>query len=441
MNAFHDRRDYMARIPGRLDPHPLDITVSTTSNRTSIRRPARPTSSTTTTAYPSPTRTAGSKMRQPGDAGLGRRAERADARRARRPDARRLVEQLTASTTSRGPSVPFKRGGRLFLHAQQRSAEPAGALRAGRDRRRRRGCCSIRTGSATRRHHCAHRRSSRARTARCVAYGAVDERQRSPGDPRPRRRVGATAWIACDWAKFAAIAWTTDGSGFYYTRFPAARRRWPPGDENYFNRSASIAWATAVERPAGLRACPISGKSSSTSRSRDDDRWVVITAFQGSSDKSEVYLLDRARPETTSRAPLFTGSDVRVHVHRARPTGGCSSGRTAARPCGRIVAVDPEAPSRGPAEVVGEQRRQAVRGASIAGESLVAVVPAQRQRSAPRCSISTDAPQGEIASAVGRLVSGLDGQPGQIASCSIGFTVVHAPARPVIAIDLAKQTR
>ena len=41
----------------------------------------------------------------------------------------------------------------------------------------------------------------------------------------------------------------------------------------------------------------------------DDDRWVVITAFQGSSDRSEIYLIDRQAPGVKP-FPVFTGFDA-----------------------------------------------------------------------------------------------------------------------------------
>ena len=94
-----------------------------------------------------------------------------------------------------------------------------------------------------------------------------------------------------DWAKFTSIAWTKDGSGFYYTRFPAPGTV-APGDENYFNKPITIDSARQArdrlvfERP-DQREIVFEVAISA------DDRWVVLTSSQGSSDKCEVHLLDR----------------------------------------------------------------------------------------------------------------------------------------------------
>jgi prolyl oligopeptidase len=156
------------------------------------------------------------------------------------------------------------------------------------------------------------------------------------------------------WAKFVSIAWEKDGGGFYYTRFPQPGTV-PEGDENYFNRvyhhrlGDPQALDTMVfEKPAERET--VFGVEIS-----DDDRWVVITAFQGSSDKSEVYLLDRRAPrrEPGKPFPLFTGFVSAYSFIEG--VGGRLFFRTdAGAPRGKIVSVDPSAPEAAPAEVVTE---------------------------------------------------------------------------------------
>jgi hypothetical protein len=52
--------------------------------------------------------------------------------------------------------------------------------------------------------------------------------------PARRRRSGSFL-DRLEWVKFASIAWTRDGSGFYYLRFPEPGSV-PPEDEHYFGR-------------------------------------------------------------------------------------------------------------------------------------------------------------------------------------------------------------
>jgi prolyl oligopeptidase len=155
------------------------------------------------------------------------------------------------------------------------------------------------------------------------------------------------------WVKFASIAWTKDGRGFYYTRFPPPGTV-PAGDENYFNKvyyhrlgdpqsSDTLSFDRPDEREAVFEVA-IS----------HDDRWFVVTAFQGASDKSEVYVIDRQGPDAKPR-PLFTGfrsAYLFVESHDGRLYF-----RTDDRaPLGRIIAVDPTADPPQTAEVVSEQR-------------------------------------------------------------------------------------
>lgn len=101
------------------------------------------------------------------------------------------------------------------------------------------------------------------------------------------------------WAKFTAVTWTPDNKGFYYTRFPEPGTV-PRGDENYFGKvyyhrlgDPQKSDALVFERPDAKEVHPVAQITL-------DGRWLVLTTFKGSSDKSEVHVLDRtakdARP-------------------------------------------------------------------------------------------------------------------------------------------------
>src|SRR5262249_18933554 len=154
------------------------------------------------------------------------------------------------------------------------------------------------------------------------------------------------------WVKFASIAWVKDGSGFYYTRFPEPGSV-PAGDENYFNRVCyhrlgdPQALDTLVHHAPGQRET-VFGVAVT-----DEGRWVVITAFQGSSDKSEVYLIDRRAPGARA-IPLFTGF-VASYGFVGGDGGRLFFQTDDSAPRGRIVAVDPEAAGPRPVELVPER--------------------------------------------------------------------------------------
>jgi prolyl oligopeptidase len=106
------------------------------------------------------------------------------------------------------------------------------------------------------------------------------------------------------WAKFTSIAWLPDASGFYYTRYPEPRSV-PRGDEHYYGRvylhRLGVEQSQDLliyERPDDREIVPAAAVS-------DDGRWVVVTAFKGSSDRSEVYVGEAGG--AGALRPLFTG--------------------------------------------------------------------------------------------------------------------------------------
>src|SRR3954471_20778527 len=102
------------------------------------------------------------------------------------------------------------------------------------------------------------------------------------------------------WVKFASVAWVKDGSGFYYTRFPEPGTV-AAGDENYFNKVYYHRLGDDQSLDRLIFEKPAERETVFGVEVSDDDRWVVITAFQGSSDRSEVYVIDR---HSTADAPV-----------------------------------------------------------------------------------------------------------------------------------------
>jgi prolyl oligopeptidase len=91
--------------------------------------------------------------------------------------------------------------------------------------------------------------------------------------------------------RFASVAWKKDNSAFYYSRHPK-KGDVPPGEEVYH---VKIFYHTMGTDPAkdplifgeGRKAQDIPG----VQLADDDDRWLLITVFQGWA-KSEMYLQD-----------------------------------------------------------------------------------------------------------------------------------------------------
>jgi prolyl oligopeptidase len=218
------------------------------------------------------------------------------------------------------------------------------------------------------------------------------------------------------WAKFVSIAWEKDSGGFYYTRFPQPGTV-PEGDENYFNQVYHHRLGDAQSLDTLVFEKPSERETVFSVEISDDDRWVVITAFQGSSDKSEVYLLDRSAPGGTP-SPLFTGfASAYAFVEGAAGRLLFRTDAGAAR--GRIISVDPSAPTAAPVEVIAESADK-LSSAFVVNHTIVA---SYLQNASDRLRLFdlSGEPAGDVRlPAIGSL-TGISGRP-EDDEMFVGFT-------------------
>jgi prolyl oligopeptidase len=178
-----------------------------------------------------------------------------------------------------------------------------------------------------------------------VAYGVSDDGNeesvlrvrdvatgRDLGDEIPRTR-------AC------SLAWTPDGRGFYYTRYPAPGEV-PSGEEAYHR---AVFHHRLGEAPALDRKIFGAGRDRTDWPGVDlspDGRWLVITVEQGWS-KSEVYLLDTqvAAGATDRPVAVAVGEEAKFQVVEALDDR-LYLFTTSGAPRGRLFRVDPRQPAR-----------------------------------------------------------------------------------------------
>ena len=224
------------------------------------------------------------------------------------------------------------------------------------------------------------------------------------------------------WVKFASIAWVNDSSGFYYTRFPEPGTV-PPGDENYFNKVYyhrlgddqsldRLIFEKSHERET------VFGVEVS-----DDDRWLVITAFKGSSDRSEVYAIDRHSNASTP-VPLFTGfSAAYAFIESADDRLLFRTDERAPR--GRIISLDPRLPQRAPEQVVAESDDK-LSSAAVIHRTIVAAYMHNASDALRMFTLSGE-PAGELNLPEIGSLTGVTGRP-QDAEMFFGFTSFVHPA-------------
>jgi prolyl oligopeptidase len=168
----------------------------------------------------------------------------------------------------------------------------------------------------------------------------------------------------------ASLAWLPDGSGFYYTRYPAPGE--VPVDEEQYHRAIHFhplggdpAADPLVLRPARKEYWP--GVSISP-----DGRWLLVSV-ERTFDQTDVYLGDRHAPGGSVVAPAL------LPVAEGLPasfSGEVAHGRLFLRtdvdaPTYRLYEVDPEQPERGRwRELVPPREEAVLDGFAVAGSRL-----------------------------------------------------------------------
>lgn len=94
------------------------------------------------------------------------------------------------------------------------------------------------------------------------------------------------------WMKFSNLAWAKDGSGFYYSRFPAPAegQAFQQLNENqavYFHRIGTPQSADTL-----VYSTPDTPRRGHFAQVTDDGAWLVITTSEGTDDRYEITLLD-----------------------------------------------------------------------------------------------------------------------------------------------------
>jgi prolyl oligopeptidase len=225
------------------------------------------------------------------------------------------------------------------------------------------------------------------------------------------------------WVKFASIAWLKDSRGFYYTRFPEPGAV-PPGDENYFNKVYYHRLGDEQSRDQLIFERPAERETVFGVDVSDDDRWVVITAFQGSSDRSEVYVIDRTSNEPTP-VPLFTGFSA-AYAFIETAGNGLLFRTDDDAPRGRIVWISPL--NRGqlaPLAIVPEDTDKLSTAAVIHG-TLVGVYMHNASSQLRLFALSGDS-IGDLPLPTIGSITGISGRP-QDEEMFFGFTSFMHPA-------------
>ncbi|HKX92946.1 MAG TPA: prolyl oligopeptidase family serine peptidase [Sphingomicrobium sp.] len=171
------------------------------------------------------------------------------------------------------------------------------------------------------------------------------------------------------WLKYTGyVAWAKDGSGFYYSRYPAPAEGATFQNATLDHRVYFHKLGTPQSADRRVYATPADPKLSHYAQVTDDGRWLVIsTSLAG--DENDVHVIDLRRPDAPSIA-LFTGLKNQWNfVGNEGSRFYFSTDKDA--PLKRVVAADISRPRAAPATVIPEAK-QALDDVDFVGGKLIA---------------------------------------------------------------------
>ncbi len=173
-----------------------------------------------------------------------------------------------------------------------------------------------------------------------------------------------------EWVKFSSLAWAADSSGFYYSRFPATEE----GEEfQSLNKNQKIyfhAAGTAQDADKLVYERPDHPDWLLIPQISDDGRFLVIYSQTGSGG-NQMAFLDLTVKDAQA---IFVTENFENEFGFVGNVGDKLIFRTNLdAPRGRLVAVDSNNPARDNWQELVPETEAVLRGASMVGNSLIAV--------------------------------------------------------------------
>ena len=233
--------------------------------------------------------------------------------------------------------------------------------------------------------------------------------------------------------KFWSLSWAPDGSGVYYSRYPARTDDAGRGDDQaqpvvHFHKSGTPQSADRAIYQVTDHPRRVPGASVS-----DDGRWLFVSLFDGYRANG-VDVIDLRDPAAPARR-LFGAWDARYDIIGSEGDTAYVQ-TTNAAPRGRIIAVDLKDPTPARWRELVPQEDIALDGANFVGGKIIATY-VKDARGIARIFDRNGAPLGEVASPVLGTIGGFGGN-GKDTETFFAYTDYLTPGR-VLRLDIGTQ--
>ena len=229
--------------------------------------------------------------------------------------------------------------------------------------------------------------------------------------------------------KFWQMSWAADGSGVYYSRYPA--RADGRGDDGgrpaiYFHRLGE-----PQERDALVYAVTDHPTRAPSADITDDGKLLVISIYEDTR-RDGVVLKDISKPDGRI-TKLFTGFDAN-YVYLGNDADSLFFMTTAGAPNWRVLAVDRAAPSAASARTIVPEATAAIESADIAGDRVL-VSYVQDARNVVKLFERDGRPVGDVRLPGSGSAGNFEAKSGQ-AEVFFSFSDYLAPTR-ILRLDAA----
>jgi prolyl oligopeptidase len=181
--------------------------------------------------------------------------------------------------------------------------------------------------------------------------------------------TGKTIGDEVKWVKFSGLSWKADGSGFFYSRFPAPEK---DGTFQSLNVNQAVYFhkiGTVQAQDKLIYATPDKPKLGHSAQVTDDGQYLLVTTSSGTDDRYELHV---GRIE--GEKPIRMKSLVKGLDHDWQLAGSSGSRfiflTNKNAPRGRLVAMDATRPSAPLKELVAESKATMI-GASQVGDKVI----------------------------------------------------------------------
>lgn len=182
-------------------------------------------------------------------------------------------------------------------------------------------------------------------------------------------RTGKDLADEIKWVKFSGLSWAKDGSGFYYSRFPAPKAGATYQSLNEHQQVYFHKLGTKQSADRLIFATPKRPELNHGAQVSDDGRWLVITSSSGTDPRYEVTLVDLKNAKAKPRV-LIPGFEHNYSYVGNRGSAFYFISDDGA-PRQKIVSLD-IAKAHPAAKTVVPEDAATLDGASLVGGKLVA---------------------------------------------------------------------